>query len=246
MSTNGIWIYGKHAILGVLASSSIVVEQIVALEKYKELFDGKNLRCNVSYVQTRDRIDKLLPSQTNGTNKNAESKNIQHQGIAAFIKPPSSYSLNDILDSRIIIVLDEITDINNIGAIIRSVFAFKIDAILVSKRLEILKKPEIYKTSSGYAGRVKVVEVSNVSEALQKLKQNKFWVLGMQLADGQPIKDAKQFEKVALVLGSEGKGLRNLTQKRCDMFIKIPIHKDCESLNVSAAAAIALYELGIV
>lgn len=248
MVKGAIWIYGRHAVFSTLKCKQVNVFKVIALEKYNsEINSALSARSKARNVQAEYKATRIEVENAifkNLVKKKSETKELAHQGIAALVEPMQSASLNEILAFKLVVVLDEITDINNIGAIIRSAFAFEVGAVIVSKKLDILKKAEVYKTSAGYIRNIKILEVPNISETLRRLKCANFWILGMQIEDSKPISKAKGFEKIALVLGSEGKGLRALTKDRCDVFVSIPINPSCESLNVSTAAAVAFYELG--
>ena len=171
-----------------------------------------------------------------------------HQGIALKVLPLKSISLEEAFNFKTVVILDNITDPHNIGAILRSANAFNIDAIVIQKQTGAKQSNTgvLEKVSSGATESVPIIEVVNISETINTLKNNKFWVGGvMRNENTKPLdslKNLTSFEQVALVMGAEGKGIRPKVQKNCDFFLEIPINTMQDSLNVSNAAAIIFWE----
>lgn len=223
-----ITIYGQNAILAVFKNNPNRIKKLFIKGSLPKQFDKYAKSVQIERIDNRA-FDKLLPDKS-------------HQGIAAHIEEKSSLPLNQLQDAKTVAILDGITDIHNVGAIIRSAYAFGLDAIILNKKLQILKKADVYKTSAGYIEMLDIIEVTNLADSLKALKKMGFWVFGMQLEKSQNISSINEFEKKALVLGAEGSGIRPLHQKLCDAFVSIPIRDGCDSLNVSVAAAIAFWE----
>ena len=139
--------------------------------------------------------------------------------------------------------MDQVTDPHNIGAILRSAAAFDADAVITTQK----NAPEVTgamaKSASGALELVPLIFVSNLARTMQTLKDRGYWCVGMDGSAKETLRDAALPRKVALVMGSEGYGLRRLTAQNCDFMVRLPISKQVESLNVSNAAAIALYDL---
>lgn len=168
-----------------------------------------------------------------------------HQGVALSIKPYSYYTYEQISSSATkLLILDGITDTNNFGAIIRSAAAFGVDGIVISKSRTVNVNATTYKTSVGTINKTKIIRVSNLNYFIEKIKKENFFVVGLE-ADGDKTLNELDLknEKVAIVVGSENKGISHLLSKNCDFLASIPMKNSVESLNVSVATAIALYAL---
>jgi 23S rRNA (guanosine2251-2'-O)-methyltransferase len=137
-------------------------------------------------------------------------------------------------------VLDDITDQRNIGSIIRSCSAFDIDAIILLEKNYNPKSKMMYKSASGAMELVNIIPVSNITNALEVLKKNNYWVYGLDGHAKENIEGQKWSKQNAFVFGSEGEGLRRLVKENCDHIIKIDINKEIESLNVSNAVSVTL------
>ncbi|OUR79270.1 23S rRNA (guanosine(2251)-2'-O)-methyltransferase RlmB [Alphaproteobacteria bacterium 46_93_T64] len=177
-------------------------------------------------------------------------ENAIHQGIAVQANPLHAYDIEDIpkltenQSSCSVAVLDQVTDPHNVGAILRSAAAFGVAAVIIPDRHSPPITGVLARSASGAVETVPLIRVNNLARALDKLEEFGFWRIGMDGTADQELDDAvKGAAKVALILGSEGKGLRRLTAEKCDLMGKLPISSQIESLNVSNAAAIAFYEM---
>jgi 23S rRNA (guanosine2251-2'-O)-methyltransferase len=170
-------------------------------------------------------------------------ENVPNQGMVAQVTPLAKKNIQDLNDPKLVMFLDQVNDPHNIGAILRSCAAFGVDALLVHEQSSPDETPTMAKSASGALEVVPLIRVSNVVKAMEELKEKGFWFLGMDGKAEVSLKDAPSYDKVAIVMGAEGKGLRRLTIEQCDVLVKLPIKRTIESLNVSNAAAIALYEL---
>jgi len=141
------------------------------------------------------------------------------------------------------LVLDQVQDPNNLGAILRTAAACGVAGVVLPERRAAAVTPAVIKTSAGQALRVPVCQVVNVARALEQLKEAGFWVVGAATRAGQAPWDVKLPEKVAVVMGSEGAGMRRLVEEACDLKVSLPLAPGVESLNVSVAAAMLVYEV---
>jgi len=172
-----------------------------------------------------------------------------HQGVAVQADPLPTrdfktlvQDLSEIPDSRVV-VLDQATDPRNIGAVLRSAAAFGARAVIMQDRHAPEATAALAKAASGALETVPLVRVVNIARALRALKEVDFWLIGLDGGGDTPLAGASPGGRVTLVLGAEGGGLRRLTREACDALVRIPIGPAVESLNLSTAAAIALYEL---
>lgn len=167
-----------------------------------------------------------------------------HQGVAADVEPFAGLDLYDIPDDALVLVLDQVTDPHNVGAILRSAAAFGAAAIVMTDRHSPEATGVLAKTASGALEHVPIVTVGNLAQALTVLGDRGFWRVGLD-SDGPDILEKSVASRpVALVLGAEGKGLRRLTRERCDVLARLDMPGAIKSLNVSNAAAVALYAIG--
>lgn len=168
-----------------------------------------------------------------------------HQGVVADVKPYETYELLDKIDSNKIqrfIILDNLEDPHNLGAIMRTAEAANIDGIMMSKRGQVQLNQTVAKVSAGAIEHVPVILVSNINQAIQTLKDHQILVVG---TDGQSELFYDQIpleQSLAIVLGNEGEGIRPLVKRNCDMLVKIPMFGKINSLNVSVAAALMMYQ----
>lgn len=172
-----------------------------------------------------------------------------HRGIAFVTtgRPSASpITLEEVIESAseeaLVLILDGVTDPNNFGAIMRSADQFGVNTVLVPRDNSAHESPAAAKASAGAMSYLPVVVVANLSRAIGMLKDAGFWVYGADM-EGTPLWEAKLLGRVALVMGSEGRGLRRLTAESCDGIISIPMQGHIDSLNVSVAAGVILYEI---
>ena len=143
--------------------------------------------------------------------------------------------------SAVVLILDGITDPHNLGAILRSSDQFEVDLVVVPERRSVQANETVVKVSSGAAQYVNIAVVTNLSREIEVLKKNGFWIYGADMA-GEESYSIEFPERTAIVMGSEGSGMSSLVRKNCDHIISIPMRGHIDSLNVSVAAGILLYE----
>lgn len=169
-----------------------------------------------------------------------------HQGFVARVSQFAYADLSAVMspsEKKFFVILDCLNDPQNFGAICRSAWAFGVDAIIVPKDNMSPVNEVVCKASSGAVEHLPIVEVTNLARTMKQLKDDGFWIYGMSLSDqAKDIRTFKADRKTALVLGSEGSGLRRLVAETCDQLLKISLAKDFDSLNVSQAASIVFYE----
>jgi 23S rRNA (guanosine2251-2'-O)-methyltransferase len=176
---------------------------------------------------------------------------LPHQGVIAFISPTRYNNLPSILakiernkHNALLVMLDNIQDPRNLGAILRTADGVNADAVLIPKNRAVGITAAVHKTSAGASTHIPIVRVTNVAYTLDTLKDAGIWVAGAAAEDAScPYTDADFRVPLCLVLGSEGKGIRRLVKQKCDYLVHLPMLGKIESLNVSVAAGVLLYEV---
>ena len=167
-----------------------------------------------------------------------------HQGIILAIPDYKYYDLDTVFDEDLVVLLDHLEDPHNVGAIIRTCEAAGIKSIIMPKDRQVGINATVMKTSVGTLDNVKVVMVSNLVNAIDKLKAKGFWVVGTTLSDNSvDYREIDYTGKIALVIGNEGVGISNIVTKNCDFLAKIPMYGTTNSLNASVATGIIIYEI---
>jgi 23S rRNA (guanosine2251-2'-O)-methyltransferase len=231
------WLYGLHAVEAALANPQRRHRRLIATAAAAEALAARPGGAGVApEVVGREEIDRLLPAGA------------VHQGIALAADPLPEPDLGALLaalpeDRGLVVVLDQVTDPHNVGAILRSAAAFGADAVLLPERHAPGATGVLAKAASGALDLIPVAHVVNLARALDDLKKARFWCVGLDSEADQTVADADLTGRVALVLGAEGAGLRRLTRERCDLLVRLPTQGRLASLNVSNAAAVALYEV---
>lgn len=171
----------------------------------------------------------------------------RHQGVIASIRAEKkqTYALEDVLgrDKLLLLILDGVQDPHNIGACLRTADAAGVDAVLVSKNRSPGLTAVMRKVASGAAETVPYIQVSNLARAMQQLRDDNVWIIGTSGETETSIYDISATPRMAVVMGSEGKGMRRLTRENCDELVSIPMRGSVESLNISVAAGISLFEV---
>jgi len=171
-----------------------------------------------------------------------------HQGIAAAVAPYGYFSFEELLSelqaaSGRVLVLDGVTDPHNFGALLRSAEGAGIRHVVIAKDRAVGVTPVVVKSSAGAVNHLKIYRVTNLARALQQLKEHGYWSVGLDPEAPETIYDREYPEKLVIVLGSEGKGMRPLIRRECDFLASIPMLGQVASLNVSVAGGVILYEL---
>ena len=229
-------LYGHHAVFAALKNKKRkIIKLLITPDNVLTL--KKNFGEISHQVVSKKELEKIVPT------------NAVHQGFALITKPLEPPFLSDFLSeikddakSRILI-LDQVTDPQNVGAIIRSAAAFHTDAVIVQDKNAPFESGAMAKAAAGALELVPMLRETNLSRTIETLKKAGFWVVGMDGYAKQKIDEVDKNAKLAIIMGSEGTGMRRLIEEACDITVRLEINKDVESLNVSTAAAIVLYEL---
>ena len=235
------WIVGINPVEGALSNDAarvreLLVEQGQRNARVQELATrAKSLNIPVHH-RPREDLDKLAGEA-------------RHQGVVARYEAPPMGSENDIADlveqagqDALILVLDGVTDPHNLGACLRSAAAARATAVIVPKDRAVGLTPVVRRASAGGADRVPLIAATNLARALRTLKDAGVWITGLAGDTDTSIYSIDMKGPLALVLGSEGEGMRRLTRETCDFVAKIPMPGPMESLNVSVATGVVLFE----
>ena len=163
-----------------------------------------------------------------------------HQGVLLEARPLPPVDLSDLPPKGLVLVLDQITDPHNVGAILRTAAAFAVDALVTTERHSPELSGALAKSASGGLEHVPIASVTNLARALGELGDMGYWRVGLDSEAPAPLDDVQLSRPLALVLGAEGKGMRRLTRERCDLLARLELPGAIKSLNVSNACAIAL------
>ncbi len=166
-----------------------------------------------------------------------------HQGLLLEAKPLAQPRLDQIEKSGIVVLLDQVTDPHNVGAILRTCAAFRVMALVATARHSPEGSGVLFKSASGAYEHVPYVKVTNLARAMEELKTYGFQLIGLDSKASASISEIDRTPPLAIVMGAEGKGLRQLTRTSCDQLMRLDLEGPIKSLNVSNAAAIALYAL---
>ena len=223
-----IWIYGRHAALAALKNPARQIHRVYAAKNFISDY-GSELPAD---VETADdaRITTLA------------GRDAVHQGIVVEASPLPELHLRDTDLGNLVILLDQVTDPHNVGAMMRSASAFGAKTLITTERNSPPESGVLAKSASGALEYVNYIRESNLAETIRYLKTLGFWIIGLDGGAKDSVAKLREFEKLGLVMGAEGKGMRQNTRQHCDLMVKIPMYSKQESLNVSNAAAIALWE----
>ena len=168
---------------------------------------------------------------------------MNNQGVMVEAESFQYKDLSDLSKYQRLIILDQIEDPHNLGAIIRSAESFGFDGVIIPERRSASVSPIVYKTSAGAINNINIIMVKNTNRAIEEIKEAGFWVYGLAGEASSPIDQVDLKGKVCLIVGNEGKGLSRLVRENCDILINIPMKGFVNSLNASVASAIAMYEV---
>ncbi len=238
------WIYGRHAVAAVLANPARRCRRVVALPELAAelaplLAEARaDLPAAAPELLDRRALAQLLPADA------------VHQGMAIAADPLPRRDLGPLLADlpaegapHVVVLLDQVSDPHNIGAVLRSAAAFGALAVVVPEHGAPPVTGVLAKAASGALETMPLVRVTNLARTLEHLKEAGFWCVGLAAEADDSLASLALPDRVALVLGAEGEGLRRLTREKCDFLVRLPTRGALASLNVSNAAAVALYEL---
>ena len=221
-------VYGKNVVKEVLQKPKTIKKAYI-YENFKDetiikTLKNFNIPCQILDKKSLDDIEKG-----------------NHQGIILEVIDYQYSYLDELLSSNIVVILDHIEDPHNFGAIIRTCEAAGVNSIIIPKDRSVKVNATVMKTSAGALENVNICIVTNLTDAIKKLKKNGFWIIGTDM-EGTNYRDIDYKGKIAIVIGNEGQGISRLVEKNCDFIAKIPMYGKVNSLNASVAAALVIYE----
>jgi 23S rRNA (guanosine2251-2'-O)-methyltransferase len=235
--SKGIWLYGRHPVEAALTNPRRSCHRLIGTAEALQKLPGAVRRSGLEVLEVeRDDLDRRL------------GEGALHQGLALAVAPLPRLDLARTCrpepgGKNLVLLLDQVQDPHNLGAILRSAAAFGVRAVIVPDRGGAPLAGVAAKAASGALDLVPVVEVTNLARSLEALKELGYWRLALDAEAETTIDAAPDVSNLALVLGAEGTGVRRLVAERCDLRVRLPIAPAMESLNVSVACGIALYAL---
>ena len=242
LKPNQIVLSGKHSILSAIKNRDRKLHYLVLTQEsalfWQEQLQNLNLNLDVK-IKTKEDLDLINNYQP-------------HQNSILVTEPLERVSLDEFLFTnkknpelpKRIIIMDQVTDPQNVGAIIRSAYAFKMDGVALSQSNSPDETGSMAKASSGAIEKIKIIQLSNMAREIKKLQTANFIVYGLAFGGNKNILDLENEKgNVAIIVGSEGKGLRRLTKEKADQLLEIPMNEDSNSLNVANAASITMFQL---
>ena len=228
--TGPVYLYGLHTVRAALVNPLREKRNLLVTPNALIRLGEDGTVVKMKYTETTPKeLDRLLGADA------------VHQGVALEVEPVSRFGLNDLHEPRLIVILDQLTDPHNVGAILRTACAFGADAVITTARHSPRETGVMAKAASGALDLVPMIEVRNLGDAIEKLKQRGLIVVGFDSEAPAPLKPRTDDVPMAIVLGAEGKGLRQRTRELCDEMVRLDMPGPIKSLNVSNAAAIALF-----
>lgn len=239
-------LFGTHAVTEAWLNAKrhihmlyLTENNISEAEHLEQMAKKAGLKRPPATVVSKEEIDRSLPKGT------------VHQNIALQCQDLEEVSIQDILasvsskETAKVVILDQVTDPHNIGAIIRSACAFGADGLVMQKKHTPTLSGILAKTACGGLEHLPIALETNLNRTIELLQEHGFFVVGLDERGEKTLSESPTYSKTALILGAEGSGLRRLVRENCDQLVKLPTIPPIASLNVSNAAAVALYDLSI-
>ncbi|BBB91333.1 MAG TPA: 23S rRNA (guanosine(2251)-2'-O)-methyltransferase RlmB [Methylomusa anaerophila] len=241
MCQNDEIITGRNSVMEALKSGRAVNKILVIKgEKYGSIRE----------IISQARAMGLVVQEVDGTKLDQMSGGTKHQGVAAMVAPVSYVEMEDILanatnhnETPFLVLLDELNDPHNVGAILRTADAAAVHGVLIPKRRSCPLTQVVAKTSAGAVEHVPVARIGNVSQTLESLKKQGLWVVGADMDGEKNYYEADLTGPIVLVVGNEGEGMGRLTKEACDFLVRIPMRGKITSLNASVACSLLMYEV---
>jgi 23S rRNA (guanosine2251-2'-O)-methyltransferase len=234
MTHSPLFVFGNHPVTELCKSHPELITSarttVETCDSIRELFHKYKIKVAVHTV-SQGELDKVTEDAT-------------HQGVVVGISSFPYTELSEVITSRkTLVLLDGIQDPQNVGAIIRSSAAFGAGAVLLPSHNQSLITGGVIKASVGTAFSIPVCQIGNVAQTIEQLKEHRYWIAGLA-GDGETsLQTLDTTDPLVVIVGNEGKGMRQETRKNCDFVVSIPIDPQIESLNASVSVAVTLWEI---
>ncbi|ENK0559093.1 23S rRNA (guanosine(2251)-2'-O)-methyltransferase RlmB [Clostridium botulinum] len=234
-------IEGRNAVIEALKSNKTIEKVMVA----KGDLEG-SIKIIISLAKEKG----IVINEVDRKKLDSISQTRAHQGVIAFTTPYQYCAVEDIIryakqkeEEPFIVILDEIEDPHNFGSILRTAEVCGVHGVIIPKRRNVGVTPAVYKTSAGAVEYMKISKVTNINNVIDKLKEKGIWIYGADMCGNDYCFDVSLSGPIALVIGSEGRGISKLTKSKCDVLVKIPMLGNITSLNASVAGGMLMYEI---
>ncbi|KOR26365.1 23S rRNA (guanosine(2251)-2'-O)-methyltransferase RlmB [Clostridium sp. L74] len=234
-------IEGRNAVIEALKSDKTIEKIMIA---------KGDLEGSVKVIISLAKEKGIVINEVDRKKLDSISQTKSHQGVIAFTTPYQYCAVEDIIryakakgEDPFIVILDEIEDPHNFGSILRTAEVCGAHGVIIPKRRNVGVTPTVYKTSAGAAEHMKISKVTNINNVIDKFKEKGIWIYGADMCGNDYCFDANLSGPIALVIGSEGRGISKLTKSKCDVLVKIPMLGKITSLNASVAGGILMYEI---
>ncbi|AJD30090.1 23S rRNA (guanosine(2251)-2'-O)-methyltransferase RlmB [Clostridium sporogenes] len=234
-------IEGRNAVIEALKSNKTIEKVMVA----KGDLEG-SIKIIISLAKEKG----IVINEVDRKKLDSISQTRAHQGVIAFTTPYQYCAVEDIIryakqkeEDPFIVILDEIEDPHNFGSILRTAEVCGVHGVIIPKRRNVGVTPTVYKTSAGAVEYMKISKVTNINNVIDKLKEKGIWIYGADMCGNDYCFDVSLSGPIALVIGSEGRGISKLTKNKCDVLVKIPMLGNITSLNASVAGGMLMYEI---
>lgn len=234
-----IFIYGKHSVSEAMLFRPDSIKELYFTDseenlEWRNLAKKNGIKINMVDAQ---KIGGNLPS--GATHNGMVARILANELVVEYKDFIEKLEINS---DTSILLLGEVEDPHNVGAVIRSAAAFGVSAVFIPEHNQAPVNSTVVKVSSGMAFKIPLVAIGNVNMTIEDLKKRGFWIYGLDGEATVSLHDEKFTKPTVFVLGNEGKGLREKTREACDILLKIPMNPKCESLNAAASAAVVLYK----
>lgn len=240
MSGDSVWIWGRHPVLEALRAGRASSVLMAPVRKPAPV---------LAEIQAQAQRQRVPIREVETSELEAMAQGATVQGVAALVSIVRLESVDSLiesisqtLDQSFILVLDQVQDPHNFGALLRSAEAVGIQAVVVPERRSAPLGGTVAKTSAGALSLLPILEVTNLATTLDVLKRSGIWLVGLDASAGAELFQVDLAIPIALVIGGEGEGLRRLTKEKCDLLVRLPMRGVIESLNASVAGSIAMFE----